>query len=41
VIDRLTRAEMDCKSTGMPAELLCRRVLLEIAAQAPRRRRAG
>lgn len=41
VIDRLTRAEMDCKSTGMPAELLCRRVLLEIAAQAPRRLRAG
>ena len=41
VIDRLTRAEMDCKSTGMPAELLCRRVLLEIAAQAPRRPRGG
>lgn len=40
-IDRLTRAEMDCKRTGMPAEALCRRVLLEIAAQAPRRSRAG
>ena len=41
VIDRLTRAEMDCKSTGMPAEILCRRALLEIAAQAPRRLRAS
>jgi DNA polymerase-3 subunit delta len=40
-VDRLTRAEMDCKRTGMPAEVLCRRVLLEIAAQAPRRSRAG
>jgi DNA polymerase-3 subunit delta len=40
-IDRLTRAEMDCKRTGMPADVLCRRVLLEIAAQAPRRLRAG
>jgi DNA polymerase-3 subunit delta len=40
-IDRLTRAEMDCKRTGMPAEVLCRRALLEIAAQAPRRARAG
>ncbi len=39
-VDRLTRAEMDCKRTGMPAEVLCRRVLLEIAAQAPRRARA-
>jgi DNA polymerase-3 subunit delta len=39
-IDRLTRAEMDCKRTGMPADVLCRRVLLEIAAQAPRRARA-
>jgi DNA polymerase-3 subunit delta len=40
-LERLTRAEMDCKRTGMPAEVLCRRVLLEIAAQAPRRARAG
>ncbi|HZF32895.1 MAG TPA: DNA polymerase III subunit delta [Candidatus Angelobacter sp.] len=39
--DRLMRAEMDCKRTGMPAEVLCRRVLLEIAAQAPRRTRGG
>ena len=40
-LDRLTRAEMDCKRTGMPADVLCRRALLEIAAQAPRRLRAG
>src|SRR5262249_4766107 len=40
-LDRLTRAEMDCKRMGMPADVLCRRVLLEIAAQAPRRARAG
>lgn len=40
-LDRLTRAEMDCKRTGMPADVLCRRALLEIAAQAPRRARAG
>jgi DNA polymerase III subunit delta len=40
-LDRLTRAETDCKSTGMPADVLCRRVLLEIAAQAPRRARAN
>ncbi len=40
-LERLTRAEMDCKRTGMPAEILCRRVLLEIAAQAQRRARAG
>jgi len=40
-LDRLTRAEMDCKRTGMPADILCRRALLEIAAQAPRRARAG
>jgi DNA polymerase-3 subunit delta len=40
-IDRLTRAEMDCKRTGMPAEVLCRRALMEVAAQAPRRLRTG
>jgi DNA polymerase III subunit delta len=40
-LDRLTRAEMDCKRTGMPADVLCRRALLEIAAQAPRRARTG
>ncbi|MGE0119332.1 MAG: DNA polymerase III subunit delta [Dongiaceae bacterium] len=31
-LSRLTRAEMDCKSTGMPADVLCRRSLLEVAA---------
>jgi DNA polymerase-3 subunit delta len=36
-LDRLVRAEMDCKRTGMPAETVCRRVLLEIAL-APRAR---
>lgn len=30
-LDRLIRAEMDCKRTGRPAETICRRVLLEIA----------
>jgi DNA polymerase-3 subunit delta len=30
-IDRLVRAESDCKRTGMPAETICRRALLEIA----------
>jgi DNA polymerase-3 subunit delta len=40
-LDRLLRAEMDCKRTRMPAEVLCRRALLEIAAQAPRGARAN
>lgn len=35
-IDRLLRAEMDCKRTGMPAEALCRQALIEIAGRAPR-----
>lgn len=35
-IDRLLRAEMDCKRTGMPAEVLCRQALMEIAGRAPR-----
>jgi DNA polymerase-3 subunit delta len=35
-LSRLTRAEMDCKSTGMPADVLCRRVLLEVAALLPK-----
>ena len=38
---RFTRAEMDCKRKGAPDDVLCRRALLEIAAQAPRRARAG
>jgi DNA polymerase-3 subunit delta len=28
---RLTEAEIDCKTTGLPAETICRRVLAEIA----------
>jgi DNA polymerase-3 subunit delta len=40
-LDRLTRAEMDCKRTGMPADVLCRRALLEVTAQAPRQARTG
>jgi DNA polymerase-3 subunit delta len=39
-LSRLTRAEADCKRTGAPAEVLCRRVLLEIAALAPKASRA-
>jgi DNA polymerase-3 subunit delta len=35
-LSRLTRAEADCKTTGAPAETLCRRALLEIATLAPR-----
>lgn len=35
-IDRLLLAEMDCKRTGMPAEVLCRQALMEIAGRAPR-----
>lgn len=33
---RLIRAEADCKTTGAPAETLCRRTLLEIATLAPK-----
>jgi len=40
-LDRLLRAESDCKTTGAPAETLCRRALLEIAALAPRGARAA
>lgn len=41
-LDRLLAAEMACKRTGAPAELLCARALTEIAARAPAaRRRAG
>jgi DNA polymerase-3 subunit delta len=35
-LTRLTRAEADCKTTGAPAETLCRRALLEIATLAPK-----
>jgi len=41
-MDRLLEAEAACKRSGAPAELLASRALLEIAANAPgRRRRAG
>jgi DNA polymerase-3 subunit delta len=41
-MDRLMEAEAACKRSGAPAELLASRALLEIAANAPgRRRRAG
>ncbi len=36
-LSRLTRAEMDCKSTGTPADVLCRRALLEVAALLPKK----
>jgi DNA polymerase-3 subunit delta len=40
-LSRLTRAEADCKTTGAPAETLCRRALLEIAALAPKASRTA
>jgi len=41
-MDKLMEAEASCKRSGAPAELLASRALLEIAANAPaRRRRAG
>ena len=41
-MDKLMEAEAACKRSGAPAELLASRALLEIAANAPgRRRRAG
>jgi DNA polymerase-3 subunit delta len=38
-LERLTLAEIDCKTGGMPADLICRRALLSLAAAA--RPRAG
>lgn len=37
-LDRLLRAEIDCKTTGMPAELMCARAVLALSAAAPRQR---
>jgi DNA polymerase-3 subunit delta len=37
-IELLTEAEIDCKSTGLPDEAICRNVLLAIASAARRRR---
>ena len=39
-IDRLIEAEIQCKSTGMPDQAICRRTLLGLAGLASRRRRA-
>ncbi len=36
---RLLETEADCKRTGSPAQAVAARVLLEIAANAPTRRR--
>jgi len=38
-LDRLLRAEVDCKTTGMPAGLICARAVLALSAAAPRGRR--
>lgn len=35
-LDLLLKAEMDCKTTGMPAALICARVLMQVAAAARR-----
>lgn len=40
-MERLAEAEAACKRSGAPAELLASRALLEIAANAPGRRRAA
>lgn len=34
-LSRLTQAEIDCKTTGLPADTICRRALAEIAARRP------
>jgi DNA polymerase-3 subunit delta len=35
-LELLLKAEMDCKTTGMPAELICARVLMQLASAARR-----
>ncbi len=37
-LDRLTDAEAECKRTGMPADTICARTLLQVASLARRRR---
>lgn len=37
-LDLLLRAEMDCKTTGMPSEEICGRTLMQLASAAGRRR---
>jgi len=39
-LDRLLRAEIDCKTTGMPAHLICARAVLALSMAAPRRQGA-
>ena len=38
-MDIVTEAEMDCKTTGMPAEAVCGRALMRVAQAARSRRR--
>jgi len=38
-LDRLLRAEIECKTTGMPAELVCARAVLALSMAAPKARR--
>lgn len=38
VLERLADAEADCKRTGMPAETICARTVLQVASLARRRR---
>lgn len=40
-LERLIEAEMACKQTGIPAASTCARALLQLAANAPTRLRAG
>ncbi len=37
-LDLLVQAELDCKTTGLPAEEICARALMQIARAAGRRR---
>lgn len=37
-LDRLLRAEIECKTTGMPDQLMCARAVLALSMAAPRRR---
>ena len=38
LVELLTEAEIDCKSTGLPDEAICRGVLLRLAGAARQRR---
>jgi DNA polymerase-3 subunit delta len=39
-LDSLTQAEIDCKTTGLPAVAVCGQALMAIAAAARRQQRA-